>query len=88
MEKLHTSQTFSKMAGGRMHTPHPTPVDPPLISYKNHEKNLAYFSHMAPLVLFFLLKGRVKRGGRGTTSPSPKYAPVLNDEVYAAQKVE
>ena len=25
MEKLHTSKVFLKMAGGRMHTPHPTP---------------------------------------------------------------
>ena len=34
-----------------MHTPHPTPLDPPLaISYKNHQKSLAYFSHLAPLI--------------------------------------
>ena len=25
MEKLHTSKTFLKMAGGRMHTPYPPP---------------------------------------------------------------
>ena len=25
MEKLHISKAFLKMAGGRMHTPHPTP---------------------------------------------------------------
>ena len=25
IEKLYTSTTFSKMAGGKMHTPHPTP---------------------------------------------------------------
>ena len=50
MEKLYISKTFSKMAGGRMHTPHPTPLNPPLaISYKNHQKTLAYFSHLAPL---------------------------------------
>ena len=37
MEKLYTSKTFSKMAGERMHTSHPTPLDPPLaICYKNH----------------------------------------------------
>ena len=70
MEKLHTSKTFSKMAGGRMHTPHLTP-DPPLtISYKNHGKSLAYFSHFAPLILFFfLLKGRVKGGGPWHNAP-------------------
>ena len=57
MEKLYKSKAFLKMAGGKMHTPHPTPLDPPLaISYKNHQKNLAYFSHLAPLILFFFTK--------------------------------
>ena len=42
MEKLHTLKTFLKMAGGRMRTPHPTPLDPPLaISYRNYQKSLA-----------------------------------------------
>ena len=49
-----------------MHAPHPTilyPLYPPLaISYRNHQKSLAYFSHLAPLILFFLLKGAIKRG--------------------------
>ena len=65
MEKLYTSKTFSKMAGGRRHTPHFTPLDPPLaISYKNHQISLAYFSHLAPLIFcYLLLKDRVKRGG-------------------------
>ena len=67
IEKLYASKTFLKMVGGRMHTPHPNPLDSPLaISYRNHQKNLAYFSHLAPLILFFLLKGRVKREGHGT----------------------
>ena len=53
MEKLYTSKTFFKMAGGRMHIPHPTPFYPPLaISYRNYQKSLAYFSHLAPLILF------------------------------------
>ena len=64
IEKFYTSKSFLKMAGGRMHIPHPAPLDSPLaISNRNHQKNLAYFSHLARLVLFFLLKGRVKRGG-------------------------
>ena len=64
------------MAGGRMHISHPTPLDSPLtISYGNHQKNLAYFSHLAPLVLLFLLKGRVKRGGAWHNGPLPKYSP-------------
>ena len=60
MEKLYTSKTFLKMAGGTMHTPHPTSL---AISYRNHQKSLVYFSHLAPLILFFLLKGKVKKGG-------------------------
>ena len=52
MKKLYASKIFSKTAGGRRHTPHPIPLGPPLdISYKNHQKNLAYISHMAPLIL-------------------------------------
>ena len=48
-EKLYTSKIFPKMAGGRMHIPDPIPVDPLLaMSYKNHQKSLGYFSHLAP----------------------------------------
>ena len=64
------------MAGGWMHTPHPTLLDPPLAkSNGNHQKSMAYFSHLAPLVLFFLLKGRVKRGLVGMAQCPSKYAP-------------
>ena len=64
MEKLYISKAFLKMAGGRMYAPHPTPLHPPLaVSYRNHQKNLAYISHLAPLILFFLRKGKVKREG-------------------------
>ena len=71
MEKLCTSKAFLKMDGERMHTPRPTPLDPPLaISYKNLQKSLAYFSHLAPLIFCScLLKGRVKRGGHGAMPP-------------------
>ena len=60
------------MAGGRRHTPHPTPLDPPLaISYKNHQKSLAYFSHLAPLISFCFTKRQSQEektgGGDGTT---------------------
>ena len=77
MKKLYASKTFLKMAGGRMHIPHPipTPLDSPLtISYRNHQKSVAYFSHLAPLVLFFLLKHRVK-GGACHNGILPKYSP-------------
>ena len=64
MQKLYTSKTFLKMAGGRLHTSHSTLEGPPLaISYRNHQKNLAYFSHVAPLVLFFLTKRQSQKGG-------------------------
>ena len=54
MEKLYTTKIFLKMAVEGMHTPHPTPLDSSLaISYRNHRKSLAYFSHLAPLILFF-----------------------------------
>ena len=47
-----------------MHTPHPIPFDLPLaISCINHQKSLAYFSHLAPLVLFFFTKRQNQRVG-------------------------
>ena len=67
MEKLYTSKTFSKIAGERMHTPYPTPL---AISYKNYQQNLAYFSHLAPLILFVFTKRQSQKGrGHGTMSP-------------------
>ena len=42
MKKLYIPQTFLKMAGGRMHIPHPTPL---AISYRKHQKSSPYFSH-------------------------------------------
>ena len=52
------------MAGGRMHIPYPTLLDSPLaISYRNNQKNLAYFSHLAPLVLFFFTERQSQKGG-------------------------
>ena len=74
--KLYASKTFLKMAGWRMHIPHPTPLDSPLaISYKNHQNNVTYFSHLAPLVLFFFTKRQSQKGeGHGTKAPS-KHAP-------------
>ena len=57
MEKLNLLKTFLKMAGGRMHTPHPNSLyPPPAISYRNHQKSRTHFSHLAVgtinLVLF------------------------------------
>ena len=66
MEKLYASKTFLKMAGGRMYIPYPIPtlLDSPLvISYRKHQKNLPYFSHLASLVLFFFTKRQSQKGG-------------------------
>ena len=66
------------MASGGMHIPYPTPLDSPLaISYRNHQKNLAYFSHLAPLELFFFTKRQSQKGGGAWHNGlAPKYAPV------------
>ena len=77
MEKLYTSKTFSKMPGERMRTPQPTPLNPPLaISYRNHQKSLAYFSFLAPLVLFSFTKSQSQKRGMGAWhNATPIYAP-------------
>ena len=62
-----------------MHIPHPTPLDSPLaISYRNHQKNLAYFSHWAPLVLFLFTKRQSQRGGGGGGGGHGTMASPLN----------
>ena len=66
MEKLYKSKVFLKTAAGELDTPrlHPTSLYPHLaISYRNYQKSLAYFSNSASLILFFLVNGKVKRGG-------------------------
>ena len=68
MEKLYISKAFLKMADGRMHAPHPTPLYPPLaISYRNHQKSLAYFSHLIITISSFVLfyQKAESKGGRG-----------------------
>ena len=72
MEKLCTSKIFLKMASGRMHIPHPTPLDPFLaMSYRNYQKSLVYFSHLAQLVLFFFTKKPTQKGRGDITQCSP-----------------
>ena len=67
------------MAGGRMDTPHPTPLDPPLvISYKSHRKSLVYFSHLARLILFFFTESHRQKGGV-MAQCLPKYARASAD---------
>ena len=78
MERLYTSKTLLKMAGGKMHSPHRIPLNPSLaISYRNHQKSVAYFSHLAPLILFIFTKKQSQKGGMAQCFPPPKYAPGL-----------
>ena len=64
------SKIFSKMAGEKIHIPHPTPPGPaPGHKLQKPLKESGYFSHLPPSVLFLSLKGRVKRGGQGTMLP-------------------
>ena len=84
MEKLYTSKTLLKMAGGRMDTTHPTPLDPPLaISYRNHQKSQAYFSHLAPLILFVFTKKHSQKEGSMAQWSSPKHAPASADVLFS-----
>ena len=46
-------------------TPHPIPL---AIRYKNHQKSRAYFSHLAPFVLFYQ-KAKAKKGGMAQWPP-------------------
>ena len=59
-----------------MHIPHPAPLDSPLAkSYRNHQKNLAYFSHLAPLVLLLFTKRQGQKGrGAWHNGSALKYA--------------
>ena len=60
------------MAGRKMHTPHPTPLYPLLaISCRNHQKSLAYFNHLAPLILFIFTKRQSQKGGAMAQWPPP-----------------
>ena len=40
---------------------------------KNHQNSLAYFSHLAPLILFFSTKRQIQKGEKGMAQcyPSP-----------------
>ena len=65
MEKLYTSKTFLKMAGGRMHIVYSSlcpPVSAPGYKLQKPFKRAGIFQSLGTITLFFLLKGRVKRG--------------------------
>ena len=45
-------------------------LDPPLtISYESHQKSLAYFSHLAPFILFTKRQSQMGGRGHGTVLP-------------------
>ena len=61
-----------------MHTPHSTLLDPPqTISYRNHQKSLAYFRHLTPLIVFFFTKKQSQKGGGGTWPNAPRFLNTL-----------
>ena len=39
------------------------------VSHRDHQKNLAYFSHLAPIVLFLFTKRQSQKGGDDTMAP-------------------
>ena len=68
MEKLYrpTSKIFSKMAGGRMHTPHPLPWIRPGHKLQKPSKESGIFQSLDTIYcVIILLKDRVKRRGPG-----------------------
>ena len=51
-----------------MHIPHPTPL---AIGYRNQQKSLAYFNHLAPLVLFLFTNRQRQKGVAWHNAPFP-----------------
>ena len=43
------------MAGGKMHILHPPLWIAPAVSYRNHQKNLGYFSHLIGIISIVLV---------------------------------
>ena len=72
------------MAGGAMHTPHPTAIDPSLtISYRNHQKSLTYFSHLELLVLFFFTKRQSQKIEGGMAQCLPPLNTLLDRDLLS-----
>ena len=67
MKKLYTSKAISKTAGGRRHTPHPTPSRsaPDHKLQKSSKESGIFQSHGTINFVNFLLKDKVKRRGPG-----------------------
>ena len=70
--KIVYIKNIFEMANGRMHSLHPTPL---AISYRNHQKSLAYFSHFIGIVNFVLFyKWAESKVGGGAWHYSPRNA--------------
>ena len=57
-----------------MHTPRPTPL---AISYRSHQKSLAHFSYLVPLILFFFTKRQSQKGEGAWQNAPLNYALVF-----------
>ena len=78
-ENLYTSKTILKMAGGRMHTHHPTSVSAPGQKLQKPSKGSGSFQSLATIYfVLFTKRQSQKGGGHGPMSPSPKYASDRN----------
>ena len=51
MEKLYASKTILKMAGGRMHTPHPTPGSIPGHKLRKPSKESGIFQSLGTIII-------------------------------------
>ena len=72
MIKLYTSKTFLKMAGGRMHTPHPTPRgSAPGHKLQKPSKESGMFQSLGTIcsVFFFYCKTESKGWGAWHNAP-------------------
>ena len=49
---------------------------PPAINYRNHQKSLAYFNHLAPLVLFVFTTRQSQKGVAWHNAPALEYVLV------------
>ena len=70
MEKLYALKTFLKTAGGRMHTPHPTPWIRLRHNHRIHQESGIFQTLGAIYFLFFTIK-QSRKGGGAWHNPSP-----------------
>ena len=63
-----------------------------LVPDKNDQKSLEFFSHLAPLILFFFTKRQIQKGGGGggawSNAPPPTFAPAFDHTYYTGADPE